>query len=99
MLFRMFGIGAAKAFAGGRTEGTVTKVDTCYWLKVNTKPVRKHMADGAVFPHIIHFTYCVAGKAYCGKRWVHWSKRCPVKGEKIPVHYEEEQPGKYAVML
>ena len=99
MLLRMFGIGTFKAFAGGQTEGSVTKVDTCHWFKVNTKPVRKHMADGAVFPHIIHFDYDVDGKTYSGKRWVNWNKRCPVKGEKITVHYEEDAPEKYAVII
>ena len=99
MLLRMFGIGVSKALAGGQTEGTVTKVDTCYWFKVNTKPVRMHMADGAMFPHIIHFTYSVAGESYSGKRWVMWKKRCPVKGEKITVHYEEGRPEKFAVII
>jgi len=99
MLLRMFGIGVSKAFAGGQTEGTVTKVDHCYWFKVNTKPVRKHMADGAVFPHIIHFSYCVGENSYSGKRWVPWNKRCPVKGEKISVHYEQERPERFAVIV
>ena len=61
MLLRMFGIGVTNAIAGGQTEGTVTEVKTCYWFKVNTKPVRTHAGDGAVYPHIIHFTYNVAG--------------------------------------
>ena len=99
MLMRMFGIGASKALAGGRAEGRVTKVDTCYWFKVNTKPIRTHCGDGAVFPHIIHFTYRVAGISYTGKRWVMWNKRCPVKEEKITVFYEEDAPEKFAVIL
>ena len=99
MLFKMFGIGAAKAIAGGQTEGTVTKVTTCYWFKVNTKPIRTYPGDGAVFPHIIHFAYEVDGFPYTGKRWVMWNKRCPVKDEKITVHYEEAAPEKFAVIL
>ena len=59
MLLRMFGIGVTNAIAGGQTEGTVTEVKTCYWFKVNTKPVLRNMFNGALFPHIIHFTYCV----------------------------------------
>ena len=99
MLLRMFGIGTSSAIAGEQTEGTVTKVDACYWLKVNTKAVRKGPADGAVFPHIITFTYHVDGKEYSGKRFVNWNKRCPVKGEKITVHYEEGRPEKFAVII
>ena len=99
MFFRMFGIGAAKAFAGGQTQGTVTEVNTCYWFRVNTKPVRTHSGDGAVYPHIIRFSYQVEGRTYAGRRWVMWNKRCPVKGEGITVHYEEAAPQKYAVII
>lgn len=99
MLLRMFGIGTANAIAGGQTEGVVTEVKTCYWLKVNTKPVRRSAIDGALFPHIIHFTYGVGGQTYKGKRYVNWNKRCPVKDERITVHYEREKPEKYAVII
>ena len=99
MFLRMFGIGATSAMAGGQTEGTVTEVKTCYWFKVNTKPIRTHMGDGAVFPHILHFTYKAEGKAYTGKRYVHYNRRCPVKGEKITVHYEPQAPEKFAVIV
>ena len=51
-------------------------------------------------PHsIAPFTYTVAGESYSGKRWVMWKKRCPVKGEKITVHYEEGRPEKFAVII
>lgn len=99
MSLRMFGIGVTSAMTGEQTEGVVTEVKTCWWLKVNTKPVRKNMFDGAVFPHIIHFTYTVNGQAYQGKRYVNWNKRCPPKGEKLTVYYEIENPAKYAVIM
>ena len=99
MLLRMFGIGVTNAIAGCRTEGIVTKVDTCYWFKVNTKPIRAYSGDGAVFPHIIHFTYQVDGLTYTGKRWVMWNKRCPVKDERVTVFYEAEAPEKFAVIV
>lgn len=98
-MLRMFGIGVTDAFAGGQTQGTVTQVKTCWWLKVNTKAFRRNMFDGALFPHVIHFTYCVHGHTYTGKRYVNWNKRCPVKDEKITVYYEEASPEKYAVMI
>jgi len=99
MLLRMFGIGVTNAIAGEQTEGTVTDVRTCYWFKVNTKPVRTHAGDGAVYPHIIHFTYHVGGQAYTGKRYVQWNKRCPIKGAKINVYYKTDTPEKFAVIV
>ena len=95
----MFGIGVSNAIAGAQTEGTVIDVKPCWWLKVNTKPVRRNLFDGAVFPHIIHFTYCVNGQTYTGKRYVNWNKHCPIKGEKITVYYETNKPDKYAVII
>lgn len=99
MNLRMFGIGVTNAIAGEHTEGVVTEVKTCWWLKVNTKPVRRNMFDGALFPHIIHFAYSVDGQTYKGKRYVNWNKRCPVKDERITVYYERESPEKYAVIV
>jgi hypothetical protein len=52
-----------------------------------------------LFPHIIHFTYTVENHTYQGKRYVHYNRRCPVKGEKLTVCYEKEVPAKYAVIL
>ena len=37
MFLRMFGIGVSDAITGGQTEGVITDVKTCWWLKVNTK--------------------------------------------------------------
>lgn len=99
MRLRMFGIGVADAIAGEQTEGVITEVKTCWWLKINTKPVRRNMFDGAVFPHIIHFTYTVNGQPYQGKRYVNWNKQCPQRGEKLTVCYKKENPAKYAVIL
>ena len=99
MSLRMFGIGMSAALAGEKTDGMVTQVRTCWWLKINTKPVRCNMFDGAVFPHIIHFTYTVDGQTYQGKRYVNWNRRCPQKGEKLMVYYQKENPAKFAVIV
>jgi hypothetical protein len=99
MNLRIFGVGVSNAVAGGQTEGTVIAVKTCWWLKVNTKPIRRNMFDGAVFPHIIHFTYTVDDQIYRGKRYVNWNKVCPEKGEKLTVYYEKENPARYAVII
>ena len=99
MNLRMFGIGVTNAIAGEQVKGVVTEVKTCWWLKVNTKPVRRNMFDGALFPHMIHFSYTVNAQTYRGKRYVNWNRRCPQKGEHLTVYYEKEDPAKYAVIV
>ena len=99
-IFQMLGFGDKRILTGGYcTEGRVTEVITCHWLKVNTKPVRTNTLDGARFPHIIHFTYCVSGTEYRGSRFVNWNVRCPVKRGIITVYYDAENPAKYAVLI
>lgn len=97
-LLRCFGIGSTKITEQNHSvEGIVIRAERCWWLKINTKPVRTHPLDGAVFPHIIYFTYTVDGVKYNGSRYVSWSSRCPGIGEKITVYYEPHSPAKYAV--
>ena len=98
-LLRMFGVGTTAAIAGSETKGIVYKVSTCYWFKVNTKPIRANASDGAVYPHNIHFTYTVDHQEYKGKRYVQWNKRCPYKDEIITVYYEAGKPENYAVIV
>jgi len=97
-IFKIFGIGGQKIISQNqRTVGTVAAVKACWWLKVNTKPVRTHALDGARFPHIIEFTYSVNGRDYSGKRYVSWAVRCPQCGERITVYYDSKNPASYAV--
>ena len=56
-VFRLFDIGGKKILAVDcSVPGTVTAVNRCWWLKVNTKPVRRFSGDGAVYPSIITFS-------------------------------------------
>ena len=41
-----------------KTVGTILSVKKQWWLKVNTKPIRKHALDGATFPHIVTLSCC-----------------------------------------
>ena len=85
--------GLKKTIPGGqKTTASVTDVKTCWWLKVNTKPVRTHMWDGAVYPHIITYAYTVDGTAYTGRRFIWVTDRCPKPTEQIPVLYDPRQP-------
>ena len=96
----MFGAGEKRILAGGYcTRGKVTEVKTCHWLKVNTKHARLTPLDGAKFPAIIHFTYIIEGEEYTGSRYVNWFARCPVKDEIITVHYDADDPARYAVLF
>ena len=97
---RMFGFGSRSILAAGcRVKGRVTHVHTCWYIKVNTKPLRSHALDGARFPHIIRFEYEVAGKRYVGRRFVDYNLRCPTEGAGITVHYDPQNPGRYAVEM
>ena len=48
-------------------EGVILAAKRCWWLKINTKPVRKHALDGAVFPYILTVRYSVNGTEFTGK--------------------------------
>lgn len=80
------------------TTGTVISVATQWWLKINTKPVRKHALDGATFPHIIKVQYTVDGKEYVIRKWIRAGDPAPAVGSTVPVCYPEKKPGKGKVL-
>ena len=50
-ILHTLGLEDRKIISQGReTAGTVTRVKTCWWIKVNTKHVRMGPLDGAKFP-------------------------------------------------
>ena len=77
---------------GRPAQGRVVGTRTLWWLKVNTKPVRRHMADGARFPHAVTFSYQVDGRRYTGRDILNWSVRCPAAGEPVQVRYDPARP-------
>ena len=85
--------------SGIRTTGKVCEVKTCYWLKVNTKPVRMHAFDGARFPHTIRYEYEADGIIYNGKKFLWIDKTVPCVNERIDVYFDEEKPKKHTVIL
>lgn len=94
----VFGLGDRRILAqGNRTDGIVTEVRTCWWLKVNTKPVRSSALDGALFPHIIHFSYSAGGREHTGKRFLNYAIAPPVPGERIEIYYDGNDPRRYAL--
>ena len=55
------------------TVGTVVAVYRQWWLKINTKSVRFHAMDGAVFPHVLKVRYHVNGKDYFKRKFLNIS--------------------------
>lgn len=80
-----------------KTVGEVTKIKTCWWIKINTKPFRRHALDGAIFPYIIYFNYSFRGVDYQGSSCVRYLLRCPNNGETITVFVDPKRPTRYAV--
>lgn len=96
-LLRLFGLGSQGILNKNHfVSGSVVMVSRCWWLKVNTKPVRRFPGDGAVYPHIVTFTYQVDNVSYTGKLFIPLRYRVPQKGETIPVYYDPGKPGRYA---
>lgn len=83
----------------GRTTGTVTEVKTLWWIKVNTKPIRKHALDGALFPHTIAVKYEVNGIEYTKKAYVSVKKDTPPRNAEVAVYYNEAKPSKCKVEI
>ncbi len=82
-----------------KTMGTVISVSKQWWLKVNTKPVRRHALDGAFFPHIIKVNYMVDGKNYVKRKWIPAKASVPLKGSKVTVIYSLQKPAKAQINI
>lgn len=99
-ILRLFGFGEERIFAlNHAVSGRITAVKKCEWCKINTKPVRKNMWDGAKFPHIATFVYTVDGAEYTGSKWIAYDDMPPAVGKKINVYIDPAAPRKYAVNL
>ena len=81
------------------TKGTIQKVTKCWWIKVNTKPVRMHALDGAIFPHIITFTYEVDGIQYKKRKYI--GLRADAIGifGNVDVYYDKDKPSRCEIKL
>lgn len=82
-----------------KTMGTVIKVSRQWWLKVNTKPFRRHALDGAFFPHIIKVSYTVNGRKYAKRKWIPAKASVPLQGSKIEVIYSTQKPAKATINI
>ena len=82
-----------------KTTGTVLSVSKQWWLKINTKPIRTHALDGAIFPYIIKVKYSVNGKLYCKRKWIHAGNPVPCVGDFVMVEYDENKPKKVKIHI
>lgn len=74
------------------TTGTVVSVKKQWWLKINTKAVRRGALDGAMFPYVIKVMYTVAGKEYVKRKWVMRKDYEPMVGDTVRVIYDDLKP-------
>ncbi len=81
-----------------KTKGTVISVTKQWWLKVNTKPIRKHALDGATFPHVIRVQYVVDGNTYFKRKWIGAGESVPEVGSSRTVLYAANKPQKAKVL-
>ena len=77
-----------------QTTGTVIAAAKQWWLKVNTKPIRTHTLDGAIFPYVIKVQYIVDGKEYTKRKWIHAGQPVPRVGSSVQVMYSSDKPSK-----
>lgn len=80
------------------TIGTVVSVKKQWWLKINTKAVRMHPLDGAIFPHVIKVQYTVNGTEYFKRKWIRAQDQPPAVGAKVTVLYDTDKPKKSKVI-
>ena len=74
------------------TAGEVISVKKQWWLKINTKVIRKGPLDGAIFPHILKVRYTVDGKEYVRRKWILTKHPVPAVGDIVGVLYDETEP-------
>lgn len=77
-----------------QTTGIVVAAWKQWWLKINTKPVRSHMKDSAIFPYIIKVQYTVDGKEYTTIKWINAGQPVPKVSSSIQVLYRSDKPSK-----
>ena len=81
-----------------KTTGTVISVAKQWWLKINTKPVRMHAMDGAIFPYIIRVQYTVGEQTCVKRKWIPAGKPVPAVGSFLTVLYCADKPNKAKIL-
>ena len=58
------------------TKGKVISTNRLWWLKINKKPIRTHLLDGADFPTVITVQYSVSGVNYKKRKFIGVGTNC-----------------------
>ena len=95
----MMGINKKIITQNNFTQGIITDVYSCWWFTINTKPVRSHSLDGAVFPDIITFEYNVGDNSYSGKKFIGINRSGLKKWDRISVYYDKSKPKRWALKI
>lgn len=80
-------------------KGTVISTNRLWWLKINKKPIRTHLLDGADFPTVITVQYSVSGVNYKKRKFIGVGTSCPKEGEELSVFYLMDNPKKARIKL
>ncbi len=81
-----------------KTKGKIISIKKQWWIKINTKPIRKHPLDGAIFPYIIKYTYTVDNKTYTKRQWLKAGTPIPQLNDQITIIYSIEKPSKSKII-
>ena len=81
-----------------KTQGTVVSVAKQWWLKINSKAVRLHPLDGAIFPHIIKVRYTVDGIEYSKRKWISAGAPVPEVGSSVTILCCADKPKKAKIL-
>lgn len=85
-----------------KTTGTVTELKRLWWIKINTKPARKHALDGALFLHRGKVRYTANGTEY--EKWTclwdyrKWYGKIPEMGQSVSVECRDGNPAKFKIV-
>lgn len=82
-----------------KTTGTVVSAKLCWWLKINTRPVRAHALDGAAFPQIIKIRYSVNGHEYVKRKFLRPTRAPLSAGTTVKVFYQESNPKEFRIEI
>lgn len=81
------------------TQGKIEKVSKWWWLKVNSKAIRMNGLDGALFPHLITFTYFVNGKKYKKTKYIGLRENLIGIFGTVDVFYDKDKPSRCVIHL
>ncbi len=81
------------------TLGKIERVTKCWWIKVNSKPVRMNSLDGALFPYLMTFTYSVNGKKYKKTKYIGLRENLIGIFGTVDVFYDKDKPSRCAIKL